>query len=59
MLRTLRLIMARHGLLGPSVHEWHSDPFDMKMRRLLPSGEWQYRDMTDAERDDEMKARAW
>lgn len=56
----LRLFISRYvGFWVPPVGQWHPDPYLYLMRRLTPSGAWEYREMTDAERTDESQARAW
>lgn len=60
MRRKIRLFVSRHiGFFLPPVGEWEPDPYFYLMRRLTPSGEWEYREMTERERVEEQQARAW
>lgn len=59
-MKRLRLWISKHlGFFIPSVGQWHEDPLDYRWRRLLPSGDWEYRDMSQEEAAEERRARAW
>lgn len=54
----LRLLLSRLGILAP-VGQWEADAFRYLMKRLTPSGSWEWREMTKAEFEEEMRGRAW
>ena len=61
MMRALRLWWSRHG--GTPVGVWTDAPQTLhyrdRMRRLLPSGEFEYRRMTEDEKWDSFSRAAW
>ncbi len=44
---------------GPDKPSWHETPLGGRMQRRLPSGEMEYREMTDAERATQQDDLAW